>query len=85
MASSTSSAEKELSLLGKVELRIALADTDRKLEDLLKTYLSPILLKLTSEHSSVREKVRNFKYSLVSSPGYTLPFCPRWESRKAAD
>lgn len=48
---------KELSLVGKVELRIALADSDEKLESLLNTYLPPLLLKLASEHSSVRNKV----------------------------
>ncbi|KAI9772224.1 MAG: proteasome component M29 [Geoglossum simile] len=41
---------KELNLLNKVELRIALADSDPKLEAVLKTYLAPLLLKLASEH-----------------------------------
>ena len=49
---------KELNLLNKVELRIALADSDPKLEAVLKTYLAPLLLKLASEHVSVRNKVR---------------------------
>jgi hypothetical protein len=49
---------KELNLLNKVELRIALADSDLKLEAVLKTYLAPLLLKLASEHVSVRNKVR---------------------------
>ncbi|KAJ9645236.1 proteasome component M29 [Coniosporium tulheliwenetii] len=53
----TASAEKELSLVGKVELRIALADSDEKLEALLKTYLAPLLLKLASEHASVRNRI----------------------------
>ncbi|KAK7521973.1 proteasome stabiliser-domain-containing protein [Phyllosticta citriasiana] len=48
---------RELELIGKVELRIALADSDAKLESLLNTYLSPLLLKLASEHPSVRQKV----------------------------
>jgi len=48
---------KELSLVGKVELRIALADSDAKLELILKTFLAPLLLKLASEHVSVRNKV----------------------------
>lgn len=48
---------KELSLVGKVELRIALADSDSKLESLLHTYLAPLLLKLASDYSSVRNKV----------------------------
>ena len=60
MASSStasSAAERELSLVGKVELRIGLADSDSKLESILKTYLGPLLLKLASEHKSVRDKV----------------------------
>lgn len=48
---------KELSLLSKVELRIALADTEQKLESILNTYLAPVLLKLASEHINVRNKV----------------------------
>ena len=48
---------KELSLVGKMELRIALADSDAKLESLLHTYLAPLLLKLASDHSTVRNKV----------------------------
>ena len=58
MATSAQSAEqRELSLVGRVEMRIALADSDGKLETTLKTYLAPLLLKLTSEHQSVRQKV----------------------------
>ena len=54
----TESAEqRELSLVGKVELRIALVETDSKLEATLKTYLPPLLLKLASEHLTVRNKV----------------------------
>lgn len=48
---------RELSLVGKVELRIALTDSDTKLESILQTYLPPLLLKLASNHSSVRNKV----------------------------
>lgn len=48
---------RELELCGKVEMRIALAKDD-KLEGLLKTYLSPLLLKLGSEYPAVRNKVR---------------------------
>ncbi|KAF2098653.1 ARM repeat-containing protein [Rhizodiscina lignyota] len=48
---------RELELLKKVELRIALAESETKLETLLGTYLAPLLLKLESESSSVREKV----------------------------
>ena len=56
-ANEQSPEQRELSLVGKVEMRIALADTDAKLEASLKTYLAPLLLKLASEHQSVRNKV----------------------------
>ncbi|EMC91411.1 hypothetical protein BAUCODRAFT_80415 [Baudoinia panamericana UAMH 10762] len=56
-ASSQSPEQRELALIDKVELRIALADSDAKLETILKTYLAPLLLKLASEHNSVRQKV----------------------------
>ncbi|PYI09032.1 proteasome component [Aspergillus sclerotiicarbonarius CBS 121057] len=56
-ATSASSEARELSLISKVELRIALADTDAKLETLLNTYLAPLLLKLGSESLAVRNKV----------------------------
>jgi len=49
---------RELALIDKVELRIALADSDAKLQSVLNTYLAPLLLKLSSEHLSVRNKVR---------------------------
>ncbi|EEQ34428.1 proteasome component M29 [Microsporum canis] len=52
-----STEERELSLVSKLELRIALADSDPKLQSLLHTYLAPLLLKLASEHASVRTKV----------------------------
>lgn len=48
---------RELALVGKVEMRIALSDSDQKVEAMLKTYLAPLLLKLASEHASVRNKV----------------------------
>lgn len=56
--SSPNAAEaRELALVGKVEMRIALTDTDAKLEAILKTYLAPLLLKLASENVAVRNKV----------------------------
>ena len=48
---------KSLRLVNNVELKIALADTDPKLQKLLDTYLPPLLLKLGSPHASVRNKV----------------------------
>ena len=53
---SASTEARELDLVGKVEMRIALAKDD-KLESMLKIYLSPLLLKLGSDHLSVRNKV----------------------------
>ena len=47
---------RELELVGKVEMRIALAKDD-KLEPMLKVYLPPLLLKLASEHQAVRNQV----------------------------
>ncbi|KAL2828660.1 proteasome stabiliser-domain-containing protein [Aspergillus cavernicola] len=57
MAATNNLEARELSLISKVELRIALADTDGKLESLLGTYLVPLLLKLSSESHAVRSKV----------------------------
>lgn len=56
-STSASSETRELSLISKVELRIALADSDEKLQALLQTYLAPLLLKLCSESLAVRNKV----------------------------
>jgi proteasome component ECM29 len=53
---SGSTEARELELVGKVEMRIALAKDD-KLESVLKPYLPPLLLKLGSDHQSVRNKV----------------------------
>lgn len=50
------SEERELALVGKVELRIALADSDARIESALDTYLPPLLLKLASPHVAVRNK-----------------------------
>jgi proteasome component ECM29 len=57
MSTDASLEARELSLVSKVELRIALADTDEKLQRLLQTYLAPLLLKLASESHGVRSKV----------------------------
>ena len=53
---------RELNLVGKVELRIALAESDSKLENVLKTYLPPLLLKLNSPHAPVRNKVSSVPF-----------------------
>lgn len=51
-------AQRELDLIEKVEWRILSASSDEtKLQELLKVYLAPLLLKAGSEHVSVRNKV----------------------------
>lgn len=52
-----SSEARELSLIDKLELKIALAESSSSLQRLLNTFLPPLLLKLASEHVSVRNKV----------------------------
>lgn len=80
MAGELSPEARELNLVGKVEMRIALAESDMKLEGLLKTYLSPLLLKLSSEHVSVRNKVigvcQHVNRRLKLSTGISLPLRP---------
>ncbi|KKK24759.1 hypothetical protein AOCH_002222 [Aspergillus ochraceoroseus] len=73
----TSSSEaRELSLISKVELRIALADTDQKLDALLNTYLAPLLLKLSSDSLAVRNKVISVCQHVntrIKAPAIKLP------------
>ena len=59
MSNTESTEARELSLVGKVELKIALTQSDAALQSILKTYLPPLLLKLASEFPSVRNKVWN--------------------------
>jgi proteasome component ECM29 len=77
MAGSASSEARELNLVAKVEMRFALADSDGKLQTLLSTYLAPLLLKLASEHTAVRNKVitvcHHINNRLKSSSNVSLP------------
>jgi proteasome component ECM29 len=77
MAADGSSEARELNLVGKVEMRFALADSDTKLQTLLSTYLAPLLLKLASEHAAVRTKVitvcHHISNRLKSSSTVSLP------------
>ncbi|KAL3470662.1 proteasome stabiliser-domain-containing protein [Aspergillus californicus] len=76
MAATTSPEARELNLISKVELRIALADTDEKLESLLGTYLAPLLLKLSSDSHAVRSKVISICQHVntrVKAPAIKLP------------
>ena len=79
MASSQSPEEaRELALVSKVEMRIALADSDKKLQDLLKLYLSPLLLKLASTSVAVRNKVISICQHINTriKPQYAKSFAP---------
>ncbi|KAK6460434.1 proteasome stabiliser-domain-containing protein [Scheffersomyces coipomensis] len=58
-------ADKELDLVNKVELRIALAENDKQFEHSLQLYLAPILLKLASPHSEVRNTVLKIVQQLI--------------------
>jgi len=76
MADSPSQEARELSLIGKVEFRIAMADTDEKLQSLLQMYLAPLLLKLSSESVAVRNKVISVCQHIsarVKAPSIQLP------------
>ena len=56
MAASTE--QRELELVEKVYFRIlSVANNEEKLQNLLKVYLTPVILKLGSEYASVRNKV----------------------------
>jgi hypothetical protein len=53
-----STEERELNLVEKVDFRIlSVSNNEEKLQQLLTTYLPPLLLKAGSEHASVRNKV----------------------------
>ena len=66
---------RELSLVGKVEMRIALAN-DASLGKTLNTYLAPLLLKLASDYVSVRNKV-SMESSGKRATIYTRTKCAR--------
>lgn len=54
----SSTKERELQLLDSVELKIlGVANKEEKLHQLLQRYLTPVLLKASSEHAQVRAKV----------------------------
>lgn len=50
--------KRELQLVEKVEFRIlAIANKERELQELLQRYLCPLILKVASDHASVRTRV----------------------------
>lgn len=60
-----STEQKELELVDKVDFRIlGVSNNEEKLQALLKVYLAPLLLKLGSEHASVRNKVSFYLLSV---------------------
>lgn len=76
-----STEQKELDLVEKVDFKILhVANDETKLNQLLKVYLPPLLLKGGSEHESVRNKVITIAKRLmtfIQSPGYDhLPLFP---------
>ncbi|KAF2854581.1 hypothetical protein T440DRAFT_415945 [Plenodomus tracheiphilus IPT5] len=76
MASEQTPEAMELALVGKVEMRIALASTDKRLQELLTLYLAPLLLKLGSDSVAVRNKVISICHHLntrVRSQDIKLP------------
>lgn len=79
-------AEKELDLVNKVELRIALADTDLKFQNSLDTYLAPLLLKLVSPYREVRQEIFKFIQHLmtrINSSRICLPVLKLIQQAKA--
>lgn len=85
MASSETPEARELNLVGKVELRIALAESDTKLESTLKTYLPPLLLKLASDYISVRNKVSGFSPENIETLFERLPISFQFAISRAID
>ena len=64
--SAVSTESKELELIEKVDLRLALADTSEKFERNLQAFLAPLLLKLASPYHSVRTNVLNSLKNILS-------------------
>lgn len=70
--------EKELDLVGKVDLRLALAESNEQLQNSLNSYLAPVLLKLASPHGQVRQAVfkiiQNVFPRITAATTLKLPF-----------
>ncbi|RGP76946.1 proteasome-associated ecm29 like [Fusarium longipes] len=85
----TSSKEKELELLGKIELRILnVANKEKKLHELLQIYLPPIIVKAASEHAQVRAKVVQIFSRLktfIQPPEVVLPVGALLDQYKSND
>ncbi|XP_075170057.1 proteasome-associated protein ECM29 homolog [Haematobia irritans] len=70
-------AAEEIELLERVLLRLGCADTDDKLEACVGRFLTPVILKITSPHDTVRNKVvevlTHIKRRLSSRPLVQIP------------
>ncbi|CDO94130.1 unnamed protein product [Kluyveromyces dobzhanskii CBS 2104] len=68
---------QERSLVEKVDLRLVLANDDIKFEQTLNTFLPPLLLKLASPYSSIREfvyeSIKHITSRVNSNPACKLP------------
>ncbi|XP_065370202.1 proteasome-associated protein ECM29 homolog [Calliphora vicina] len=73
----SSTAAEEIELLERVLLRLGCADTDEKLESCVGRFLTPVILKITSPHDNVRNKVvevlTHIKRRLTSRPLVQIP------------
>ncbi|KAL2147684.1 hypothetical protein VTI28DRAFT_7036 [Corynascus sepedonium] len=82
-------AKRELDLIEKVEWRILSTSSDEeKLQEFLKIYLAPLLLKAGSEHVAVRNKVISTCQTinkLIKAPGIVLPVGALLDQYKATD
>ncbi|KAK3393371.1 ARM repeat-containing protein [Podospora didyma] len=83
------SESRELELVEKLDFRIVLVANDEvKLQNILKTFLPPLLLKLGSPHASVRGKVVdicNRLKTFIESPEIVLPVAALLDQYKQAD
>ncbi|KAL3231732.1 Proteasome component ECM29 [Nakaseomyces bracarensis] len=79
--------EKERELVDKVDLRFALADTEEKFQNVLNTFLPPLLLKLASPHEVVRkqvfESIKSVLQRLGSLPSVEVPVLRLIEQAKS--
>ncbi|KAH6995798.1 proteasome stabiliser-domain-containing protein [Ilyonectria sp. MPI-CAGE-AT-0026] len=85
----SSTKERELQLLDSVELKIlGVANKEEKLHQLLQRYLTPVLLKASSEHAQVRAKVVQIFARLktfIQPPQVVLPVGALLDQYKSTD
>ncbi|KAK0624818.1 proteasome stabiliser-domain-containing protein [Bombardia bombarda] len=83
-----STEQRELDLVEKVDFRIlGVSNNEEKLQQLLKVYLPPLLLKAGSEYASVRNKVVVISqrlHTFIQPPGIVLPVAALLDQYKAA-